>query len=289
MSDEGSSPVIVPGPSGLKIALLDVESVKHHEETVPELLSALLREIERDGVLKHPIIVDEATLVVLDGTHRVEALKALGCKRVAACLVDYSDPRIRLGCWYRTLKGLDSLLGLVEKLKYKFGFQLEECHEIKPEELGKPPIALALTDGKRYVRLVAEFKDKREAWELAKLLEKAIRELGVEVGFEVEEDAMSKLRGGEVDAVLMTPRVLKEDVISTACSGHVFPHKTTRHEIPDRPLFLNAPLELLRADRSRGELRAELLKLVSAKKARRLPPGSVVDGRRYKEPIIILE
>ena len=289
MSDEGSSPIVVPGPSGLKLALVDVDDVKHHEETVPELLLSLMREIERDGVLKHPIIVDEASLVVLDGTHRVEALRALNCRWAAACLVDYKDPSIRLGCWYRTLRGLSSLRALVDRLSHEFGFVLKERQSLRPDEVGVPPIALALTDGREFISLIAEFDDKREAWELVELLETALRKIGIEVEFEDEEDAMRKLSAGEVDAVLMTPKVLKQDVLSIALSGQVFPHKTTRHIIPNRPLFLNVPLGLLRAGGPRQALEEAFRELVASKRARCLPPGSVVDGRRYEEPIIILE
>ena len=289
MSDEGPSAIVVRGPAGLKMALIDIGLVRHHEEVVPALLEELTREIERDRLLKHPIIVDEATFVILDGTHRVEALKALGCRRVAACLVDYMDPRIRLGCWYRTLRGLSSLPAIAEHLGRELGLRLKICRGLRPEDVGRPPVAVALTDGRLYIKVMANFESRREAWELVKKLERALRSRGLEVGFEVEEDAMSKLANGEADAVLMTPRVLKSDVIETALSGHVFPHKTTRHEIPDRPLFLNVPLELLKADRPLEELRAEFSRLVSSKKARKLPPGSVINGRRYKESIFILE
>lgn len=49
-----------------------------HEETIPELLERLTQHIQLDGYVKHPIIVDEKSFVVLDGTHRVVALKKLG-------------------------------------------------------------------------------------------------------------------------------------------------------------------------------------------------------------------
>ncbi|MEM1550822.1 MAG: ParB N-terminal domain-containing protein, partial [Candidatus Bathyarchaeia archaeon] len=49
-----------------------------------------------DGVLKKPIVVDETTKVIIDGHHRVEALRLLGCKRVPACCVDYTCNEIGL-------------------------------------------------------------------------------------------------------------------------------------------------------------------------------------------------
>ncbi len=290
MSDEGSSPILVlEGPVRHVVALLDLWSVHHHEEVVPELLRALTAEIERDGYLKHPIIVDAASRVVLDGTHRVEALKALGCRWVAACLVDYHDPHIALGCWYRTFRGASGLEPLVKHLRREAGLEVAFCREVRPEEVGRPPIALALTDGRRYARVLADFKDKWGAWALVKAVERALASLGLEIGFQVEGDAFEELSRGRANVVLMTPRLAKDDVVRVALSGRVFPYKATRHVVPARPLFLNVPLSILRADRPLRELEAEVRCSLATRRLRRCPPGMVIEGRRYEEEVFIFE
>ena len=289
MSEDGSSPImVVERPVRHEVVLLDIGRVRHHEEVVPELLEALREEIARDGFLKHPILVDKATLVVLDGTHRVEALRALGCRRVVACLVDYRDPRITLGCWYRTLRWPGGLDEVVRRLR-ETGLRVEPSRDLEPEEVGKPPTALALTDGQRYARVLADFRDKWEAWSLVKRVERTLARLGLRVGFEVERDALVALARGRADVVLMTPKLTKEDVVRTALSGRVFPHKATRHVIPGRPLFLNVPLEALRANRPLEELERELREAISCRSRRRCPPGTVIEGRRYEEEVVVLE
>ncbi|MEM1873152.1 MAG: hypothetical protein QXF57_00995, partial [Acidilobaceae archaeon] len=45
------------------------------------------------------ILVDSKTLVILDGHHRVEALKLLGCKLVPALLVDYDSDCVQVSSW----------------------------------------------------------------------------------------------------------------------------------------------------------------------------------------------
>ncbi len=74
--------------------LLELSALLRHEETQPEHLAALTREIEQDGELRQPIVVDRHTLVILDGHHRVEALRDLGRTLVPVYLVDYGDPAI---------------------------------------------------------------------------------------------------------------------------------------------------------------------------------------------------
>ena len=289
MSDEGSSILALEKPIRLRIALVDIELLHHHEEVVPGLLRALTEQIRRDGFLKHPIIVDEASLVVLDGTHRVEALKALGCKRIPACLVDYHEPRIKLMCWYRIVRRAPPLLELAEMLSERLGLRIEISDVLRPGEIGIPPIALGLTDGSHYAKVFGRFEDKRGAWELVKKVEGALRASGLQIGFEVEEDAIEKLSSGDADVVLMTPRITKRDVVEMALAGRVFPHKTTRHVIPARPLFLNVPLRLLMDERPIHVLTAELKKALALRQLRRLPPGSLIEGRRYEEEVIILE
>ena len=52
-----------------------------------------MSQIRSTGVVKKAIIVDSKSMVVLDGVHRLTALRMLSpeCVRVPAWLVDYSD------------------------------------------------------------------------------------------------------------------------------------------------------------------------------------------------------
>ena len=59
----------------------------------------VLEEIRRAGYVRRPILVESRHLVILDGHHRYEALKRLGCTRVPAYLVDYEDDGIGLTTW----------------------------------------------------------------------------------------------------------------------------------------------------------------------------------------------
>ncbi len=81
------------------ICMINLNELKGHECTLEGRIKELQEEILSDGVLKKPIVVDEATLVILDGHHRVEVLKRLGCKKIPAVLVDYRDPNIMVLPW----------------------------------------------------------------------------------------------------------------------------------------------------------------------------------------------
>lgn len=86
------------------VSIVDMSELKGHERTEEARLNALKAEIESDGVLIRPIVVDEKTNVVLDGHHRIEALSLLGCSKIPVCYVNYDSRRI--GVLSRT-KGLE--------------------------------------------------------------------------------------------------------------------------------------------------------------------------------------
>lgn len=77
-----------------RLVITPIEVLKPHEDVDPHRLSSLTREIGLDGVLKRPIVADRRTNVVLDGHHRLQALKLLGCRLIPVIYVDYMDSRI---------------------------------------------------------------------------------------------------------------------------------------------------------------------------------------------------
>jgi len=78
--------------SGVRI--VEISFLKGHEKLDAQRLVGLKDEIESDGILKRSIAVDMNTNVVLDGHHRIGALRLLGCCKIPVLFVDYQSPRI---------------------------------------------------------------------------------------------------------------------------------------------------------------------------------------------------
>jgi hypothetical protein len=85
---------------GLEIAdeifLIDLDELREHEQIRPEYLEELKNEILSDGILKMPIAVDRTTYIILDGHHRLHALRRIGCKRIPCILFDYQSAEIEV-------------------------------------------------------------------------------------------------------------------------------------------------------------------------------------------------
>lgn len=79
-----------------KICLVDLEVLKEHEEIRPDYLEELKNEILSGGILKMPIAVDKKTYIILDGHHRLHALKKIACKRIPVILFNYQSPEIEV-------------------------------------------------------------------------------------------------------------------------------------------------------------------------------------------------
>jgi len=72
-----------------EIELMELDRLKSHEETREPRLREVLEELRYDGVLEYPVTVDRRTHVILDGHHRVNALKRLGYRTVPVRTIDY--------------------------------------------------------------------------------------------------------------------------------------------------------------------------------------------------------
>ncbi len=88
MSDDGPTFELVP-----------LARLRGHEEHEPEKVDALVAELRRTGMFVDPIWVARDSWVILNGHHRVEALRRLGLKRIPAWVFDYRGDHVDLERW----------------------------------------------------------------------------------------------------------------------------------------------------------------------------------------------
>ncbi len=272
----------------LEIKLEEVEKLHIHEEIIPDILRKLTEEIKADGCFKHPVIVDLETLVVLDGMHRVAAIKNLGCRLIPVCLVEYENPNIRVGCWCRVINHSSNLEKMVSAVK-ELGFTVEECQRETARKLVNERKAVtSILSRSKCFAVYGPQKTIKEIYDAIKQIELKLQTEGYSIGYDTDSDAQDKVSSGKALSMLMVPKVSKRDVVSVALRGEVFAHKTTRHVIPVRPLFVDVPLEWLRGSLSLKKANEALIKHLSKREITRLPPGQVLD-RRYEEELYVFK
>ena len=81
------------------IILIDIDSLRGHEEVIPDNLERRTNKLLEKGFYK-PIIVDRESLVILDGHHKWTAAGILGLDMVPVVMVDYlDDVTVEVGVW----------------------------------------------------------------------------------------------------------------------------------------------------------------------------------------------
>lgn len=76
--------------------MLPINKLLAHEQVSQQRLVEIMSLINQKGIIVNPVIIDKKTKVVLDGHHRVECLKRLGCSLVPAMEVDYFSDQVRV-------------------------------------------------------------------------------------------------------------------------------------------------------------------------------------------------
>jgi len=80
----------------IPMAIVDINLLKEHEQIDKQYCERLKKRIEKDGVIKRAIAVDSCTNVILDGHHRLNALRELGCRMIPVTYVDYNSSAIQV-------------------------------------------------------------------------------------------------------------------------------------------------------------------------------------------------
>lgn len=273
----------------IEISLAPIDKLHLHEETIPKLVDEIASSMLEKKLIKNPVIVDKNSFVVLDGMHRVEAAKKIGCIRMPVCFLDYFNPLIKVGVWYRSFND-ESLIEVVRNEALNLNLNLTELSfkDAKEALLNKQASTIFLTRNKCFsINWLGSLK---KAYEIVKLIEDKLIKSGGKVEYETEFDAETKLLKGFTEMVMGVPPISKEDVVNFGLKGLVFPHKVTRHVIPARPMEINIPLKWLKDNvASLEEANKLLTELLSKRKIERIPAGSLFEGRRYEEEILLFK
>ncbi|OLC60748.1 hypothetical protein AUH73_08985 [archaeon 13_1_40CM_4_53_4] len=283
--EEASSPrgfSITTGRIPILLKLKRTEELKPHEETVHADLQGIVKTLGQVPVLRHPIIADSATGAVLDGTHRLAALKKLGCRTVPAALIDYENPLVQVNRWFRIITG-DTLQNFIKRPRQSSASYMSPS-DAEQSLLGRSCYA-TLRDKTECLGFKSKEYTPLALYRHAFQLEQIARYNHMKIAY-TDNGEMNQVSGSDI---LMSTICLKKSEVVESCLGHyLFPPKSTRHLIPSRPLGIGVPLGWLK-NPNVEEAEAEFEKYLAAKRVRRLPEGSMVGSRRYMEEVFLFE
>ncbi|MCS7127571.1 MAG: ParB N-terminal domain-containing protein [Thaumarchaeota archaeon] len=269
-----------------KLAFLGVDRLSPHEEIVEELVASIGRELLSAGKLYHPIVVEASHGVILDGSHRFEALRRVGARAVLVYSVDYFSEEVELRAWYRALDGSPSVEEVLEVLKASLNAVLEPV----PVEEGLKALerregsVLVMAHGHDSAYLLCSDSHRRTfpAREVT-MADEVLRRFGIR--YDTESNVLSGIRSGRHRIGYAVPTLRKEEVIELARRGVRLPPKSTRHVVQDRPLYALVPLELMTSDDD--SVRERFLSHLLSAEVVSFGPGVLLD-RFYEERVRVL-
>ncbi|HEY0733603.1 MAG TPA: hypothetical protein VGD69_01750 [Herpetosiphonaceae bacterium] len=282
---DASSPIQVDAPSTLQI--VDIQSVLLHEVHDPSRAAPLGTRIAQDGMQRHPVILAHnryGPLVHLDGANRIAALAGLGCRHVAAQIVDYADPAaVTLDTWLHLARF--QAPGL---LATAAGWSCCALQATTAEQAlamvggGQAAAAVLCRDGQAFALL--------SGMGLADRVEAMRHLIDAQRGPVVREampqaDVLAVMRdllttSADADACIAFATLGKADVITLASNMKaLLPSGITRHIVScGRVLNINVPLSLLQSDLSGAEKTRQLTEMLARRRK-----------RVYTEPIVAYE
>jgi hypothetical protein len=271
------------GKIPILLTLKRIQDLKPHEETVPSDLRGIVTTLERDPVLRHPIVADSSTGAVLDGTHRLAALSQLGCYTIPTALIDYQNPLVRVDRWFRVITG-ENLNDFMKRMEQKPSHPSSSISNADQGLLSRLSYA-TLCDQRECFTFSSDEFTALKACQDSFQIEEIARNSQLKIAY-TDNDDLKNL--SKISFLMSTIRVEKSEVIESCVNRTLFPPKSTRHLIPSRPLGLAVPIDWLKS-KNYAEAESAFVKHIRSKHIRRLPEGTKVGSRRYLEEVFLFE
>lgn len=140
------------GETRLRLAILPIGAIDPHEIYTPRHENRLAQRIDGDGFLANPIIAAEVNpgqYTLIDGTHRLEYLRAHGFAHALAQIVDLRDrERVTITTWHHGVTLVDE--GALREAVVRSGLSLADVDERDAQRMlmtGAAVATLAFTTG----------------------------------------------------------------------------------------------------------------------------------------------
>jgi hypothetical protein len=223
------------------LAVASLGELRRHEATSPDGESVVAGLLRMARVLSWPLVVDAASGLILDGSHRAVVLaRDFGARFAVVQKVTLDAPDVQVGSWCRVLEGVPA--AAFETARHELGLAAGvreglRCHYGGRVYGRSAPAGSEAPDPVSEILQALSPNGHRHPMRL------------------VEDDAADDWVAGP-DVVVIRPPVLDKGAVRRRTDGPLLPPKSTRFLLPYRVLGLAIPLAALAG--SREALQAEL-------------------------------
>jgi len=240
------------------LKIVPIEKCLTHEGIVQKWADRIAASILDHGVVKNPVIAakHKDKYVVIDGMHRLAAFKQLELQDLLICEIDYFSDKIVLEGWDAfTFKTLNTKEFLEELFSKKDGYIIEKCSNLilAREKLRKRQCLMIAGDkGSGFYTVNKPIQDQEQMLdELIRDVTKVDAEIdarNLRVLYVANSRSDQQFSDSDAQSMIVRPQFTKDEIIEATLKKKLFPRKSTRHLIPDRPLRVDVDLSLFRAN-----------------------------------------
>lgn len=271
------------------IRIIPLKQTRRSEEIIRKQARKLSNYMEHDGMQRDPVVVapEGDVYIALDGMHRVEALKMRGCRDMLAYLVDYENHKIILESWDALVFDHSDILDLLTEEFGGSGYVIEEgrCKSARKAVMERRSLFAVVDREGNSFTIGNRGKRALPVDDLIKALVRFERRLdaeGARIRYVPNTTSELQFNESENTFLVIRPCFTKVEVRERTLAKKLFPRKTTRHVIYERPLRVGVALSILKEDAD-IEVKNELLQ---AELRWRYEHGRI---RFYPEPIILFD
>ncbi|MHA2099798.1 MAG: hypothetical protein ACW99A_14065 [Candidatus Kariarchaeaceae archaeon] len=229
---------IEPRPTrgrNFNVELVSLSELIPHEMTIEHALEAFKQAVQVEGIVRHAILLDKSSKLILDGHHRHAGLTSLGYTSCPAILIDYLDDEVvSLDTWYPKIrKPVREIISEFEKED----LEVDECLDetINYSNVTSRKVTAIIGNNKNHWTVIGD----RE------LLFGIIREHWVDeiIYYDNAKHCVEESKFRET-AIISWPYT-KQEILEFVSERKIHLPKTTRHRIQYNYPDCNYPLENL--------------------------------------------
>jgi hypothetical protein len=212
------------------LAVAPLGDLRRHEATSPDGEACVADFLKAARVLSWPLVVDAASGLILDGSHRAVVLaRDFGARFAVIQRVALDAPDVGVETWCRVLEGVPARA-------------FDEARRVLGLEAGAREGLRCHYGGRVYGR---PGSGTREAHHLAGALERLLSSNGRPRRARLVEEEGAAAWLHAADVVVVRPPALDKAAVRQGGHGALLPPKSTRFLLPYRVLGLAVPLALL--------------------------------------------
>lgn len=261
-----------------RIKIVRMRDCIAHEGVVTRWVEQIAANLLAEGVLKNPIIVtrprghrqkprqrpvrarrqcggtsDQRPYIVIDGMHRFAAFQRLEIPDIVAYEIDYDDAAITLEGWdalvLRPFKAIPFLHRTATTLGG--GYLVQRVPDLAAAQalLDTRHAVIAATDQRGRWHVIARRGTitVEALVKASEVVDRALDAADYRPVYVADALALADFHTTRAHGLIVRPHYTKPEILRRTLARRIFPRKSTRHLIPNRPLRVDVGLALLRA------------------------------------------